>query len=50
MQQKMLHKNVRYLTGIDEAEYSKVAYGRKNLELYEQLLDEGCSVTTLWHN
>jgi len=47
MQQKILHKKFKYVSGIDETEYSKLVYERKEkLELYEQLISEGCSEET----
>lgn len=43
MQNKRLHKNFRYLSGIDETDYSEIVWQRKEkLQLFDQLLDDGC--------
>ena len=44
MQQKMLHKKFKYVSGIDETEYTATAYERKEkIEKYKKLRDQGCS-------
>ena len=46
-QKKLLHKKYYYLSRIDERDYSKIVWERKEkLELFDKLLSEGCSEET----